>query len=72
MNLLILRIIKHSLRGSRRYCDKIVHLKKERGIDVNMKDAARSNATASYIASVDIEVILSESGADLNAKGPWD
>jgi len=56
--------------------DKIVHLIKERGIDVNMKDAARSNATALHIASrsghLDIVKFLSESGADLNAKGPWD
>ena len=56
--------------------NKIVYLIKQYGVDVDLKDSARGNATALHVASrsghLDIVEFLSDSGANLNAKGPWD
>ena len=56
--------------------NKIVYLIEQYGVDVDLKDSARGNVTPLHVASrsghLHIVQFLSESGANLNAKGPWD
>ena len=55
---------------------KFKYLVSEKLVGVDLKDSARSNATALHIASrsghVNIVKFLVESGAEVNSKGPWD